>query len=149
MAAKTVSPTLHAGLGLIFRLNFLWPKADGYAEAGDYDAWNVILDVIHATLSYRKPMEIFRDENGKIVDARISEDANEVYLFLTKRVFEAKTNYYKMLRQPGATSTTKNIQKSRWYRALRNKDIWLRKYMHELGLYLKETEKNLGSVILN
>ncbi len=45
------------------------------------------------------------------------------------------------------TKLSKGKARSKWYHSLQKKDIWLRKFMQTLKLYLKETEKRPGSVL--
>ena len=83
----------------------------------------------------------------KVLDVRIEEEASDIYRFLTGRVFAAKADYYKIARIKGTTHNESLKAKSRWYHAVKDKDIWLRKYMQELGLYLKEIERSPGSAL--
>jgi hypothetical protein len=144
--STSLSPEKDAGWGLIFRLNSLWAKVDIPAESGDYDSWNTVLDRIFCNLLYRNKMDIVLDEQGRVQDVKINEDSYKVYAFLTKKIFEAKIDYHKSIRAPPNLSKS-TILKSRWYHAVMLKDIWLRKYMQELGLYLKEIERAPGSAL--
>lgn len=137
------TPNLDASLGLIFRLNILWAKADNHAEAGDYDGWNILLDRVYCNLLYREDMVIEKDpKSDKITEVRLSDEDEKVYRFLTTNIFKAKAAYY---RSPMNKPKEKTIMKSRWYRAVMLKDIWTRKFMQKLKLYLKEVEQSPGS----
>ena len=136
------TPNLDASLGLIFRLNILWAKVDNHSEAGDYDGWNVLLDRIYCNLLYREEIEVKEDEDKNIIDVSLCEDDEKVYKFLTTNIFKAKATYFKT---PFTNIQKKTIMKSRWYRAVMLKDIWMRKYMQKLKLYLKEVEHTPGS----
>jgi len=137
------TPNLDASLGLIFRLNILWAKVDNHAEAGDYDGWNILLDRIYCNLLYRDDLTINEDpETKKITSVTLSEDDEKVYRYLTTNIFKTKAAYYKTLT---AKPREKTIMKSRWYRAVMLKDIWARKHMQKLKLYLKEVEHSPGS----
>jgi len=137
------TPNLDASLGLIFRLNILWAKADNHAEAGDYDGWNILLDRIYCNLLYREEMIIEEDkETNKITEVKLSDADERVYRYLTTNIFKAKAAYY---RTPNAKVRDKTIMKSRWYRSVMLKDIWTRKFMQKLKLYLKEVEQSPGS----
>ena len=155
-----MTPDKDAGWGLIYRLNNLWSRVDLPAEHGDYDSWNNILDRIYCNLLYRNKMEITMvDElnqdgvpNGKkkVGAVKINEEVAEVYNFMTKNVFKAKGDFFKSSKLATQNPARKNdalIARSRWYHAVMMKDIWLRKYMQELGLYLKEVERSPGSAL--
>lgn len=145
-----MSPDKDAGWGLIFRLNNLWAKVDTPAESGDYDHWNIILDRIFCNLFYRNPLEVMEDETGKVIDVKVDiqkDKSYKTFTFLTKKIFQTKIEYLKMIQDPHATKNQKFISKSRWYHAVMLKDMWLRKFMQELGLYLKEVERAPGSAL--
>jgi len=144
---KQVSTNYHLSMGLVFRNNNLLMEADRKAQQGDYDGWNLCLDRIHCNMSYRENMEIIKDEDGNIIDMNITEEANKIYIFFEKKIVQAKLEYYKALNNPKIPRTQKYVLKSRWYHAIRKKDLWLRKHMQSLGLYLKEVEKIPGSVL--
>ena len=140
------SPNLDASLGLIFRLNTLWAKVDNHAEAADYDGWNVLLDRIYCNLLYREDMKVEEDPTTKkIKNVSLSDEDEKVYKYLTTNIFRTKADYFKTPLKNGLNITNKTIMKSRWYRAVMLKDIWLRKYMQKLKLYLKEVEHTPGS----
>lgn len=147
----SMSPDKDAGWGLIFRLNSLWAKVDIPAEAGDYDTWNTLLDRVFCNLLYRNPLEIQRDPldpaGKRIVDIKLKEDAYEIYVFISKKIFKAKIDYNKAIKDIHTSQTQRIILKSRWYQSVILKDIWLRKYMQELGLYLKEVERSPGTAL--
>jgi hypothetical protein len=139
----SLSPDKDAGWGLIYRLNNLWARVDTPAENGDYDSWNIVLDRIYCNLLYRNKMDIVKDEKtGEILDVRINEEPHKVFTHLTKSIFQAKSEFYK-----ATDKRNKTIARSRWYHKVLLKDIWLRKYMQELGLYLKEVANDPGTVL--
>jgi len=137
------TPNLDASLGLIFRLNILWAKIDNHAEAADYDGWNILLDRVYCNLLYREEMTIKEDPvTKKIVDVKLTDEDEKIYRYLTTNIFKAKAEYFKVsVKNP----KDKTIMHSRWYRAVMLKDIFLRKYMQKLKLYLKEVEHSPGS----
>ena len=143
----SMAPDKDAGWGLIFRLNSLWAKVDIPAEAGDYDTWTTLLDRIFCNLLYRNKFEVIKDENGKIIDVFIKEEPYDIYKLLGSKISKAKIDYHRALTDVRINQTQKLILKSRWYQSVMMKDIWLRKYMQELGLYLKEIEKSPGSAL--
>jgi len=136
------APNMDASLGLIFRLNILWAKVDNHSEAGDYDGWNVLLDRIYCNLLYREDLIITEDADKNITNVKLSEDDEKVYKFLTTNIFKSKAAYFKT---PFSNIQKKTIMKSRWYRSVMLKDIWMRKFMQKLKLYLKEVEHTPGS----
>jgi len=133
-----------ATLGLIFRLNGLWAEVDIPAKTGDYDQWNNVLDRIYCNLLYRDNLKVIKDENKNIIEIKLSEDDENEYKFLSSKV-----NKYKWLSKTVMGKTIKGtpkrkIARSKWFDAVRLKDIWLRKFMNGLNLYIKETKKRPG-----
>jgi len=147
---QNLAPDKDAGWGLIYRLNNLWSKVDLPAEAGDYDHWNIILDRIFCNLFYRYPLAVTEDADGKVIDVKVDltkDSSYKTFTFLSKKIFSNKIAYLTMLPDPHVTKNQKMIAKSRWYHAVMLKDMWLRKFMQELGLYLKEVERSPGSAL--
>jgi len=146
MAVSEITPKYDSTLGLIFRLNNLWAKVDIPAEDGDYNAWNNILDRIYNNLAYREKTNVLKDDNGKIISIEIEDSNNEEYKFLSRKINTCKQLYFKT---KGTTKgvSNKKIARSRWYKALNTKDIWLRRFMNKLNLYIKETTKTPGSAM--
>jgi len=142
MPAEDFIPDRDASLGLVFRLNILWSKADYAALGGRYDEWNFILDRIYCNLLYREEIETVVDEEGKMVKVELSEKDTKIYKCLSLQIAKAKREH-----KNAKTEREKARTRSIWYHALQKKDIWLRKFMQKLKLYLKETEKKPGSVL--
>ncbi len=146
MIGSEITPKYDSTLGLIFRLNNLWAKVDIPAEDGKYEEWNNVLDRIYNNLAYRGKTKVEKDPNGKILSMVIEDEDNEEYQFLSMKVNLCKQAFVKAR---GVTKgiSNKQIARSRWYKALNLKDIWLRKFMNKLKLYIKETTKTPGSVM--
>lgn len=147
MAFNEITPKHDSTLGLIFRLNALWAEVDIPAKTGKYDSWNSVLDRIYCNLLYRNDLEIKKDEEGNIIEVKLSEDDEKVYKYLSSKI-----SYYKRLypRVSGKTKkgfSRRKIVRSKWYNAVLLKDIWLRKYMNTLNLYIKESKSTPGSVM--
>jgi hypothetical protein len=147
-AGMNSQPGIDASLGLIYRLNILWFEADKEAQRGDYDAWNVVLDRIYCNLLYKNEVTSIKDSNGKILNMKLASEDDAEYIYLTSQIFKAKKLFFakpnpNLPRDP----RDKIIARSRWYRAVMLKDVWLRKLMMKLKLYLKETEYTPGSAL--
>jgi hypothetical protein len=135
--SQEYQPEQNAGLGLIFRLNALWEKADRKALSGDNDAWELILDRIFSNLMYRQEAEKTLDNKGNVTDIQFKEDAMKEWDFLKQNISDMK------LKVRASTRTNINLNKTNHYWAIVKYDIWLRKFMQSLGgLYLKESESN-------
>lgn len=146
MAGSEITPKYDSTLGLIFRLNNLWAKVDIPAEEGNYPEWNNVLDRIYNNLAYRSKTEVVKDEDGEIIRMEIKDNDNDEFNFLSKQVNLCRQRY---LKAKGSTQgiLNKSIARSRWYKALNTKDIWLRRFMQKLNLYIKETTKTPGSAM--
>ena len=156
MAGTEITPKYDSTLGLIFRLNNLWAKVDIPAEGGDYEAWNNILDRLYNNLAYRGKTEVVKDGKGRIIRMRIEDEDDKEYEFLSKKVNICQQRYRVATGNKVFTSSltgrtkrvsNKKIARSEWYKALNLKDIWLRKFMNKLNLYIKETIKTPGSAM--
>ena len=134
---QDITPERDASLGLVFRLNNLWSQADYYALKAEYDKWDNVLDCIYRNLLYRNELEV-KKLNNKLLSVELSTKDTEIYSFLSRQIHLAKNAFVK------SPQKLKSIVRSKWYHAIQRKDIWLRKDMQKLKLYLKEYEKRPG-----
>jgi len=141
MAQTNVSPDRDASLGLIFRLNNLWSQVDYVSVGGLYEKWNSLLDALYRNLLFRESMIIDIDEKtGKITRIILSDKDTKSYRYFSLQIARAKRKY-----KEARSKTDKGRTKSRWYHSVQKKDIWLRKHMQKLKLYMKESEQRPGS----
>jgi len=133
-------PDKDGGWGLIFRLHHWWDRVDNRADAGNNDGWEIALDRIWANLLYRNPMEIIKDEYGKIIDVRLTENDKQTREILKQKINRAKAKLLVALKMQNKKLF--NQAKEEWYNALMDYDVWVRKFMQEHQLYLKEIESN-------
>lgn len=142
------------GWGVIYRLNNLFSEVEVLAPSGQYDSWNFKLDRIWSNLVYKNPMEIKKSPDGKIISMDFSEDDMSEKDFLDTQILLAKSE---MAKAKKSSPPEENYEKKpdyvrgkkRLYRALLKKEIWLRKKMFTLGLYLKEVEYNPAGAMFN
>jgi hypothetical protein len=146
MVTKGVSTQQDTGWGVIYRLNDLFREVENLAPSGKYDEWNFKLDRIFSNLCYRNPLKI--KKNGeKIVSINLDEEAYRIKLFLDYEILKYKSEMSQAKKdvppERQKTLSKEWVQaKKKLYKAIFLKEIWLRKYMQELGLYLKEVEHN-------
>jgi len=131
--ADYYQPERDASLGLIFRLNALWEKSDRRALSGDLNAWELVLDRIFSNLLYREEVDIEKVFWG-------ADQNVHVWSKIKKNIKLAKVEIIKARRERDVVKL--NLAKEKHYNAVMFYDIWLRKYMQYLKLYLKETESN-------
>jgi len=92
-------------------------------------------------------MEINKDSSGNILSIKLSSEDIDEKDFLDRQILIAKSKMSKALKKIPPESENKSsteyvLAKKELYKALLIKEIWLRKFMHYLGLYLKEIEYN-------
>lgn len=145
---EDANPSLDSGWGLIFRLNDLWRDVENLAPAGKYSQWNFKLDRIYSNLLYRIPFEIKKNENGDIVDIKLSEDDISIKRFIDKRILIAQGKMNRALKlEKGKKEEDKDMSaylhaRRELYDMVFLKEVWLRKLMHENKLYIKEISHN-------
>lgn len=149
MAYKSnTTPNQDTGWGVIFRLNDLFREIEYLATSGKYDEWNYKLDRIFSNLCYRNPFDIKRDSSGNILSIEFDEEAYKIKIFLDNQILKHKKEMTTAKNKMPLGQEDKRINidfiqaKKKLYKAVFMKEIWLRKYMMELGLYLKEVEHN-------
>lgn len=144
---SNVTPQQDTGWGLIYRLNDLFREVEVLSPLGKYDSWNFKLDRIFSNLCYRTDLDIKKDKNEKIVSITFNEEAYNIKLFLDNQILSAKKEMSDARKTIPESSDYKRNKKwihakKKLYYNIMLKEIWLRKYMCVLGLYLKEVEHN-------
>ena len=86
----------------------------------------------------------------RIDSVELSDEDEMIYNFLTNKIEEAMNNRIKASKTENKKHNNKSIEeyKKEHYKALMTKDIWLRKFMQELGLYLKVIESDPSRSLL-
>jgi hypothetical protein len=148
MAIK-ITPQQDTGWGVIYRLNGLFAEVEELAPLGRYDDWNFKLDRIWSNLCYRNNLDIKRTPDKKIIEIKLCSDDVDVKEYFDKqiKIVKSKMNAVRK-KSPDGKTIPKNlnkeykIAKNELYNWLMLKEIWLRKHMRELKLYLKEIKSN-------
>jgi hypothetical protein len=138
---------MNTGLGLIYRLNFAMYRIEDAVLDGNYKKWNILLDRIYTNIMYKNPMDIIKDEDGKIINVKLSKEDVVSFSLLNMKVRTAFREYSKALK-----SKKQNLveyTRSCLYNILMKKEMWLKKKMFELKLYLKEVSDEPGSAAWN
>jgi hypothetical protein len=142
---QTYQPNIDAGIGLIYRLNALWNKADYAALEGDMEKWNFVLDTIYRNLLYRNNLDIKYqiDAKGKpieIISIDLVKEDKLIHEWFRKKIREIKVNKLRAIKKKDRIEYYQALEDL--YALMGQKDSWLRKFMQERGLYLKEVEFN-------
>jgi len=85
-------------------------------------------------------MIIEKNGQGEITEIKLPQKDSKIYNFLSKQISLHKFKYGKIV-----NVGEKQKARSKWYHTLQKKDVWLRKMMMELKLYLKENKLTPGS----
>ena len=128
---------LDSSLGLIFRMNLLWNKVEDHAQKGDFEGWNTLLDRIFCNLLYKNPMEDVLDEEGKVVDIELTQEDLNLFELLNKDYLQAKKKVQRARTRRDMVEAKNDV-----YESLMKKDVGLRKFMYEIGLYYRKGDKN-------
>jgi len=132
------------GWGVIYRLNALFNQVEELAPTGKYDEWNFKLDRIWSNLMYREDLDIITDKEENIKSINFDEEAHKIKVFFDKEIADVKRKMRlikkKYSDQPDKGEKHKDyiLEKNKLYSIILKKEIWLRKWMRELQLYLKE-----------
>ena len=133
--------TIDAGLGLVYRLNTLFNKAEDASMSGDFSRWDFILDRLFINLTYKGPMDIkfTTNEDGDITgiaDVKLMKEERIVFDKFRSLIRDVRNETYSAIKKRDRKML--QICKEKHYNLLMTKDIWLRKIMMDRGLYLKE-----------
>ena len=137
-----ISPDRDSSVGLVLRLNRLWEYCDHYAMKADYANWNITLNALHRNLLFREDMVYTRDNEGKLTKVELSSKDDRVFRFLSMKVERARKNF-RIAEKRDPKTRMKYLHK--YYATLDKKDIFVRKVMQRLKLYLKESKAVPGT----
>jgi hypothetical protein len=133
-------PAKDTGWGLIFRLNGLMNKIESDIDQGDIEKWNLHIDRIYANIIFKNPAEIIYDDKRKILDIKFSDEDVHVFKMFAERIKRIKHNIrIEKFKNEASNSNISRLNEI-LYGLIFKKDIWLRKKMFDLKLYLKEAE---------
>ena len=147
---QSYQPNIDAGIGLIYRLNALWNRADNAALEGDMEKWNFVLDTIYRNLLYRNNMDIEfeTDEKGRplsVISVDLVKEDKLIHDWFRKKIRKVKSDKMFYVKKRNKVAYFKAQEDL--YFVLSQKDSWLRKFMQERGLYLKEIEFNASNAM--
>jgi len=167
------TPIVDTSIGIVMRLNSYWIQADQFCSESEFRAWNNILDIIFRTLNYEDQVEQIRDEKtDEFIEVKFRDKEKENNNYFSTKINSANLFYNKAIkeykgfrdddypenlsfedRERGIRNKkvflkTQVIKGKRLLReALEQKDMWLRKYMHRLGLYLKTYDSQTSNAL--
>jgi len=142
---QSSQPNIDAGIGLIYRLNALWNRADFAALEGDMEKWNFVLDTIYRNLLYRNNLDIqyetdVKGKPTKIISVDLVMEDKLIHEWFRKKIREIKVLKLESIKKRNKVNYYKALEDL--YYIMGQKDSWLRKFMQERGLYLKEIDFN-------
>ena len=145
LMAKSYNPfehtELNTGWGLIYRLNRLLSSIDVYAREGKYAEWELALDRIFCNLMYKEPADVIEDDNGNITDIEITDKDYKVFIKIKENLSDKKRKIL-LARKKGVAEFHK--AKFDYYMEMTRYDIWVKSFMQERKLYLKQSDFNPG-----
>jgi hypothetical protein len=130
------------GWGLIYRLNLIMGKIENDLETSNLDKWNLHIDRIYANIMFKDQGEYVYDNKGNILDIKFSKEDVEMFQRFAQQIrsIQQKINTEKMKEEPSPAAI--HIYKDQLYSVLFKKDMWIRKIMFTLKLYLRENESD-------
>jgi len=130
------------GWGLIFRLNLIMGKIENDLERGDLEKWNLHIDRIYANIMYKDQGEYIYDEHGKIINIKFSKEDIEMFQLFAEKIKKIKLKIKTLMAQEEPNKLLIHNAKDELYGVLFKKDMWIRKKMFSLKLYLREVESD-------
>lgn len=142
------APKQDTGWGLIYRLNLKMGQIETVIERGDLDMWNLYMDRIFVNILYKDPEEVVQDEKtGAIIDVNFSKIDTKVFEMFNLKISKVKQ---KVAQIHESTEEWEDLEKKHklmqlrkeYYNILFKKDVWLRKKMFQMHLYMREAESD-------
>lgn len=140
-------PGNDASLGLIYRLNNLWASADQKALSGNKDDWNFVLERIFCNLMYHPTYPSEENEKGEIVSIDLEDEDYRIFEMFKAKIKKIKSDMRDALKLYKTDNKKEGSQRfnkanQEFYDTLMEKDIWLRKLMMKLKLYLRQADSS-------
>ena len=130
------------GWGLIYRLNLIMGKIENDLETGNLDKWNLHIDRIYANIMFKDQGEHVYNSKGNIVDITFSKEDVEMFQRFAAKIRAIKQKIRTEMSQEEPKINLIHQYKDELYSILFKKDMWIRKRMFILKLYLRETESD-------
>ena len=146
-------PDKDTGWGLINRLNNILYKIEYAVDSGDYEKWNRLLDRVFINITYKNSAEIVYDGDGKMIDIQLPKADIEVFSKINERVKIIKNEIQRLMdeerKSKGKIHHDIRVShlKTKLYNIYVKKDIWVRKKMFQVGLYLKASDSDPSKAI--
>lgn len=140
-------PGNDASLGLIYRLNNLWSLADQKALSAKLDEWNFVLERIFCNLMYTPVYPVNTNGSQEVTSIDLIDDDYKIFNMFKKKIKIIKSEMrkgLKLFKEGNKIDGVKivNQQNQDFYDTLMEKDIWLRKLMMKLKLYLRQSDSS-------
>lgn len=137
--------------GLIYRLNELFRQIETDVAGGNHVNWNLRLDRIFANICFKNPVEVTKDEKGNILDVQIKEDDIIIFQHFNRKIktIQDKINFISTNDNLYDDQKKKEITKLKndLYDLLYQKDLWMRKLLFHLKLYLQNEQAEPAKAI--
>jgi hypothetical protein len=135
-------PPKDTGWGLIFRLNRILDKVEYDVEQGDLSRWNLHLDRIYSNILYRNEEELVKDNKDNIQKINFSKEDTEVFTKFNSEIEKIQKELSQAKQVEDEQEKIKQVNEAsrKYYAVLFKKDIWIRKKMFQMKLYLREHE---------
>jgi len=132
-------------LGLMMRLNILLTKIETDIERGEIESWNMRIDRIYSNILYKKEAVVIKDENEDVIDYKLSKEDTQIFNLFNKRIYELQKLLIEAKKEPNVF-LIKDLNRQ-IYSTIAKKDVWVRKLMFTLKLYLRNNEKDPSRAI--
>lgn len=135
-------PRQDTGWGLIFRLNGILNKIEHDVDEGDLDSWNKHIDAVYRNILYKNDVETIRDEQGKILDVRLTKEDTQIFSMFARNIKNVRDKMRVVTGYEDEDEKRRLLHNLReeLYNILFKKDLWIRKLMFTLELYLRQVE---------
>jgi len=135
-------PRQDTGWGLIFRLNGILNKIEHDVDEGDLDNWNKHIDSIFRNILYKNDAESIRDDKGRIIDIRLTKEDIQIFSMFARNIksIKDKMRVATSYEDEDEMKRQLHVLREEYYNLLFKKDIWIRKLMFTLELYLRQVE---------
>lgn len=134
---------LDTGMGLVYRLNQLMRDIENYVIRGDSLKWSFCIDRIFVNICYKDPLDILKDDKGNVINFKVKKTDIQIFTIFQNKV-EAVKREMTEINSSNLDDEDKKAElfklRNKLYGIILQKDLWIRKLLYELKLYLKSEE---------
>lgn len=136
---------LDTGISLIFRISDILKKIEFDCERGDLESWDRHIGRIFNNVMFKAPGEVVKNEQGEIIDFHLTKEDMEIFGMFNRNIFSIRKAMIEARRDGDREEL--QLLNLKYHSTINKKDLWIRKLLFKLDLYLQRAEHDPSKAI--